>query len=249
MARLDGKVIVITGGARGIGGATAIECARSGAKVVIGDLLEQEAAQTLQAVRAAGGEGLFVRTDVTQEDDCRRLMDAAVEAYGKIDAVITCAGILKGAYTDVDQLNAEIFDQVMQVNVRGTFLAVKHAVRHMRRQGRGVVLCIASGAGVRGPSSSLAYGASKGGVNGFVMTLEPQLARMGIRCHAVCPGNLATPLKLENVADGARARGESPEEAVARARETLGDPAGVGRILTWLCSDDADYMRGNIFTR
>jgi NAD(P)-dependent dehydrogenase (short-subunit alcohol dehydrogenase family) len=196
-----------------------------------------------------GPGDLALAADVTNEDDVKRIYSTTKEEFGRIDVLITCAGILRGAFVEVDQLDAETFDQVMAVNVRGTFLAVKHAVAHMRRHGRGVVLCIASGAGVRGPSSSLAYGASKGGVNGLVLTLEPQLARLGIRCHAICPGALATVLKLENVADQARAHGEPPDEAVSRARQTLGDPAGLARVLAFLASDDADYVRGPIFTR
>lgn len=235
---LEGKVAIITGGASGIGLATARRYDELGARVVVGDVRE-----------TTEGPGLFVRTDVTRERDCRALMGAAVEQYGRLDVLVTCAGILRGAYTSVDALDDEVFRQVIDVNLRGTYLAVKHAVPHLRRAGGGVILCIASGAGVRGPSSSLAYGASKGGVHGLVMTLEPQLAGNGIRVHAICPGGIATPLKLENVADGARARGESPAAAVERARRELGDPDGVARVLAFLASDDASYVRGTVFTR
>lgn len=250
-APLDGKVVVVTGGARGIGGATAEVLAARGARVVIGDLLAQEASATTTRIEKAGGAGIYVETDVTDLRSCEGLMTTAVKRFGGLDALVCCAGILRGAFEQVDVLEDETFQRVIDVNVRGTFLAAKAAVPHLRRRGRGVILMIASGAGVRGASSSLAYGASKGGVNGFGMTLEAHLAPHNIRVNVICPGNLATVLKLENIADGARARGQDPDAAVARAKESgqVGDPMGVARILAFLASDDADYVRGNVFTR
>ena len=93
----------------------------------------------------------------------------------------------------------------------------------------------------------MAYGTSKAAVHGLTYVVQPQLARHNIRVHAICPGGIATPLKLKNVADGARSQGLSPEEAVAKSR--LGDPVGVGKILAWLVSDEADYVRGTVSTR
>lgn len=245
--RLAGKVAVITGGARGIGGATAQLYAQEGAKVVIGDLLAQEAEETLSAIRAANGEATFVRTDVTKEEECAALIEAAVNRYGQLDILVTAAGILRGAWLMIDQLDEATFEQVVDVNLKGTFLCAKHAVRHMRQRGSGVILCISSGAGVRGGSSSVAYGSSKGGVHGLTLVLQPQLEPLGIRVHAICPGSLNTAMKVENVREGAVARGQDPDRAVAEAN--LGDPAGVARILTFLASADADYLRGTVFTR
>ena len=111
------------------------------------------------------------------------------------------------------------------------------------------MILIASGAGVRGGSSSVAYGSSKGGVHGLSLVLAPQLESAGIRVHGICPGSLATELKLDNVADMARIQGKDPVEARAKAARELGDPAGVARLLTFLATDDADYVRGSIFTR
>jgi NAD(P)-dependent dehydrogenase (short-subunit alcohol dehydrogenase family) len=245
--RLEGKVALITGGARGIGGATAQRFASEGAKVVVVDLLEAEGQESVGAIITSGGDALFVKTDVTNEDDCRRAAEAAAQQYGRLDAVVTCAGILQGAYTAIEELDLETFDRVQAVNVRGTFLTVKHAMPHLKRSGGGVVLCISSGAGVRGPSSSIAYGTSKAGVHGLVMTLEPRLSPQRIRVHAICPGNIDTPLKRANVADGARAAGRDVPQALAGAG--LGDPDGVAKVLAFLASDDAAFVRGTIFTR
>jgi NAD(P)-dependent dehydrogenase (short-subunit alcohol dehydrogenase family) len=248
---LAGKVIVVTGGARGIGAATAELVARRGACVVIGDLLAEEGRATAARIESGGGLAAFMHTDVTDYRTTQALMSSAVESYGKLDVLICCAGVLRGAFEPVDVLAEETFQQVMDINVRGTFLCAKSAVPHIRRAGGGVILMIASGAGVRGASSSLAYGASKGGVNGFGMTLEAKLAPENIRVNVICPGSIATTMKLDNIADGARAQGHDPDRAVAVARETgmVGDPFGIARILAFLASSEAGYMRGAIFTR
>ncbi|HUX88018.1 MAG TPA: SDR family oxidoreductase, partial [Chloroflexota bacterium] len=129
----------------------------------------------------------------------------------------------------------------------GSFRMTKAVVPALRRAGRGVIVLIASGAGVRGGSSSVAYGSSKGGVHGLAMVLEQKLGPDGIRVNDVCPGSLDTPLKRQNVIDLAESLGQSPEEALRKAN--LADPRGVGRILAFLASDDADFVRGSIFTR
>ena len=245
--RLDGTVAVITGGARGIGGATALRFGAEGAKVVLGDLLEVEAQETVAAIRAAGGEAHFQKTDVTNEEQCRALSQAAVERYGQLDVIVTCAGVLQGAYTALEDFDLETFERVQDINVRGTFLAVKHAVGHMKQAGSGTVICIASGAGVSGGSSSIAYGTSKAGVHGFVKCIEDQLRRAGIRAHAVCPGSVDTPLKRQNVVDGARVAGRDPEQALASAG--LVDPAGIAAVLAFLASEEGSNVRGTVFTR
>src|SRR5262245_7123694 len=182
--RMQGKVAVVTGGARGIGGATAEALARDGARVVIGDLREPEAQATLGRIAQAGGEAFFVPTDVTDEAAARRVMDSAVERWGRLDVLVHAAGILKGATLPVDALDAAVFDEVIQVNLRGAFLCSKAAAAIMRERGGGVMLLIASGAGVRGGSSSVAYGSSKGGVHGLSLVLAPQLDRKSTRLNS-----------------------------------------------------------------
>ena len=247
--RLDNKVAVITGGSTGIGAATAIEYAKAGAKVVFGDINEEDAQKTLGTIRENGGTAKFQRTDVTIEAEVADLMELADTAFGRMDVLVTSAGVLRGPSVRIDEFEVATFDSVIDVNLKGTFFALKHAVPMMRSSGGGVILCIASGAGVRGGSSSVAYASSKGGVNGLVMTVENQVGGMGIRMHTICPGGLATPLKLGQIAESAKRDGNDPDAAVANARNSLGDPAGVARILTFLVSDAGSYMRGQIFTR
>jgi NAD(P)-dependent dehydrogenase (short-subunit alcohol dehydrogenase family) len=147
----------------------------------------------------------------------------------------------------VDELTTDGWDRTIDVNLRGTFLSAKHAVPALRRAGGGVIVLIASGTGVSEASSMVAYGASKGGVNGLGMTLEAALAPDGIRVNVLCPGNIATPLKLRIVEEQAGVRGDEYllEEQIAR----LGDPEGMARVLGFLVSDAADYVRGAVFTR
>jgi NAD(P)-dependent dehydrogenase (short-subunit alcohol dehydrogenase family) len=244
--RLEGRVAVITGAARGIGAATARVLAEEGAAVVLADTLDADGEGTARSIVESGGRARFVRADVTRRDDCRALVQAAVDAFGRLDVLVCCAGILRGAFQAPEDLEAATFEQVIEVNVKGTFLTVQAAVPHLRARG-GVILLLASGAGVKGPSSSLAYGTSKGGVHGLAMTLEAHLAPHGIRVNDVCPGAIDTDMKRENVRDSARARGADPEETLAQSG--LGDPLGVARILAFLASSDADYVRGTVFTR
>ena len=253
ISRLGGHVAAITGGARGIGGAAARVFARRGERVVLGDVLAEEGEAIAAAIRRVGGEAAFVQTDVRREADCRALVEHAWEAYGRLDSLVCCAGILRGSQVPVDELDGETYGEVLDVNLKGTFFCVKAAVprlragRSVRTTGGGVILLLASGAGVRGPSSSAAYGSSKGGVHGLFLTLEPRLAAQGIRVHDICPGSIDTMMMRHVIEEGARARGQSPDQALAQA--ALGDPEGVARILAFLASPEADYVRGTIFTR
>ena len=246
--RLHDKVIAITGGASGIGGATAVVCAREGARVVIGDISPADGREIVKKIIGAGGEAIFVQTDVTQDADAARLIEQAESSFGRLDVLVTCAGILQGAMVLVENFEETTWDRVLDVNLKGTFLCVKHAVPAIKRAGGGVILFVSSVAGVIRGSSSVAYGASKGGVHGFGLTLM-ELAGESIRVNVVCPGSIDTPLKRTAIADIAEMAGESREDAVSRERPGLGDPEGIGKILAFLASDDADFVRGTVFTR
>lgn len=248
---LQGKVMIITGGAQGIGAATARLCAARGASVVIADINAPDGEQVAASIRASGGDAWFQRVDVRHDNDVRALIERVRERYGRLDVLIAAAGLLKGAYLQPEELSLEDFETVLDVNVKGVFLCVKHAASLLEVSGHGVIIILASGAGVTGPSSSLAYGASKGGVNGLGMTLAHLLAPRGVRVNVVCPGEIATGMKLSVIAAEARRAGRSPEEAIAEAQAQgrLGMPEGVARVIAFLASDEADYVRGTLFTR
>jgi 3-oxoacyl-[acyl-carrier protein] reductase len=246
---LKDRVVIITGGGRGIGAATARVIAAKGGTVVVGDMLEAEGEATAAAILAAGGDAVFVRTDISKAADSARLAAAAVGRYGKLDVLICCAAILQGAALQAEALEEAAFERVLAINVKGTFLTVKAALPYLRKAERGVILLMGSEAGTKIPSSSLAYGASKGGVHGLAMTLEAQLAPHGIRVNEICPSSIATPMRINNLVDRARAAGRDPEQARAEAIKEAGDPEGMANILAFLASADADYVRGTIYTR
>ena len=157
------------------------------------------------------------------------------------------AGVLTGAFKTIEELSEEDWDATLDTNLKGTFLSAKYAAPLLAAAGKSVLLIIASGAGVRGGSSSYAYAASKAGQHGFHYKLEGELGPKGVRLHVICPGGIATPLKLKNIAQGAEATGRDPEEAKRNA--VLGDPMGIARVLAFLASEEGSYVRGTVFTR
>ena len=247
--KLEHTIALITGGATGIGRATAELYGTEGATVVIVDFNESEGRAAVEAIEKAGGRASFFRGDVRCEEEVCTIFKKIHSNFGRLDVVVCSAGILKGARKSIDALLEEDWDITLDTNLKGTFLTIKHAVTLLEKAGNSVLLLISSGAGVRGGSSSYAYAASKGGMYALHYNLESQLSPRGVRVHVVCPGSISTPLKLENVADIAKAEGKDPEEAVAKIRQELGHPIGVARILAFLASKDADYVRGTIFTR
>lgn len=245
--RLKGRKIVITGGATGIGRATALRCAGEGAQVVVVDINATDGRSAQEEIRAEGGQGWFVRTDVTDAVQVASAMETAASHMGGVNGLVAAAGVLHESLVPVDEVPLDEWDLTISVNLRGAFLASKYAVPAMKSSGSGVIVLIASGAGVKGGSSDVAYGASKGGVNGLGMTLEHQLAPDGIRVNVVCPGNISTPLKLGAIEQQVERFGEVADRE--RQIAGLGSPDGVARLLAFLLSDEADYVRGTLFTR
>jgi NAD(P)-dependent dehydrogenase (short-subunit alcohol dehydrogenase family) len=248
MGLLTDRSALIVGGASGIGRAAALRFAAEGAGVLVADRDAAAGESVVREILAAGGRAAFVAVDVTDEDGVRRMVAEAERGFGAFSILLQTAGILRGDFESISELSLETWRQVIDVNLTGTFLCAKHAVPVIERAGGGVLLLLASGAGVRGGSSSLAYGASKGGVNGLGMTLAAQLAPRGIRVHVICPGGVNTPLKRENIRKAALRAGQPPPSDEA-AGAKLVDPEGIARVLVFLASSEGDYAVGNVFTR
>src|SRR5919197_1238708 len=200
MGRLDGKVALISGGARGQGATEAKLFAREGAKLVLGDVLDAEGRQVEAEIRAAGGDATYVHLDVTDEDSWRGAVPTAVNRYGKLDILVNNAGILlrKG----IEEMTVEEWDRTMAINLKGVFLGTKYAIPAMRRAGGGSIINISSTAGLVGsPGGSSAYTATKGGVRLFTKATAIQHAKDNIRCNSVHPGPVETAMLQEALAD------------------------------------------------
>lgn len=240
--RFKDKVVVVTGGASGIGRATALAFAREGARVVVADLNETGGNETARLAKELGGEGVFVRADVTREDDCGRMVQTAVDRFGRLDVLFNNAGIPM-APTPAEAIPTELFDRVLAVNVRGVFLGCRYAIPVMRAQGRGVIINTASTAGIRPRPGMLAYAASKGAVITLTKALALELAPYGIRVNAVAP--VATDTPMLPVFFGTA----NPEEARRKFLESiplgrLNTPEDVAAAVLFLASDEAAMITG-----
>ena len=240
MGRLDGKVALISGGARGQGAAEAKMFAREGAKVVFGDVLDDEGKQVEAEIAEAAGEALYVHLDVTSEADWRAAVDTAVSRYGRLNLLVNNAGIVlrKG----IEDTTAEEWDRVMAVNSKGVFLGTKHAIPAMRQAGGGSIVNISSTAGLVGSGQGLAaYSATKGSVRLFTKSTAIQHAQDNIRCNSVHPGPIDTPMLREAWDDPNRR-----EERITRVPlGRIGTTEDIAYGVLFLSSDEASFMTGS----
>jgi cyclopentanol dehydrogenase len=238
--RLENKVALISGGARGQGAAEARLFAREGARVVIGDVLEEEGRQVEAEINETGGECLFVSLDVTSEENWKEAVATAVARFGKLDILVNNAGIFK--LGRVEETSQELWDEVMEINAKGVFLGTKCAIPEMRRAGGGSIINISSVAGLIGTQYSAAYGASKGAVRLFTKSAAVQYARDGIRVNSIHPGVIETPMTAPNLL----ATEESRQHSIARhPLGRLGRPEDVAHGALFLASDESSYMTGS----
>jgi NAD(P)-dependent dehydrogenase (short-subunit alcohol dehydrogenase family) len=241
--RLEGKVAVITGGARGFGRAAARLFASEGAAVVIGDLLDDEAAEVTAGIKSQGGRASFVHTDVTKPADVERLVQHAEHTYGKLDIAIANVGILIPlAVEDYDEAQ---YDAQMDVNVKGAWLICKYALPAMRRNGKGAIVMTASGAALRGTRMGPLYSASKAAVMMLAKSTALSVAREGIRVNVIAPGPVATDLcPTSGIDPVAFAEQTAPNVPMGR----LGEPDEIARGMLFLASDEASWVTGTVLS-
>ncbi|MET0851246.1 MAG: glucose 1-dehydrogenase [Candidatus Rokuibacteriota bacterium] len=241
MGKLDGKVALISGGARGQGAAEAETFTREGARVVFGDVRDDEGKKVAAAIQAAGGDAVYVHLDVASERDWQAAVKTAVDRYGRLDILVNNAGIVIPR-VPIEERTVEEWDRVMAVNARGVFLGTKHAIPAMRRAGGGSIVNISSVAGIgQSLHQEPAYAASKGAVRIFTKVTASQHAKDKIRCNSVHPGPVDTDMLHSAMPD--------PEVLRRRMeRVPLGRMGRVDEIVTlvlYLASDDSAWVTGS----
>ena len=238
--RLQGKVAIITGGARGQGAAEARMFTREGAKVVFGDVLDDEGRQVEAEIAAAGGEAVYVRLDVTDEESWREAVGTAVSRFGKVDILVNNAGI--ASWNAGDDATVEKWDRIMEINAKGVFLGTKAVVPAMRDAGGGSIVNISSISGMVGQTNiHPGYNASKGAVRILTKSTAVQHAGEGIRCNSIHPGPVKTPMTERSWSN--------PEWLEATQRRTpLGryaEPDEIAYGVLFLASDESSFMTGS----
>ena len=237
--RLEGKVALISGGARGQGAVEAKLFASEGASVVIGDILDDAGRQVEAEIAESGGNATYVHLDVTSESQWNDAVSAAVERYGKLDILVNNAGILIRA--GVEDTTEEDWDRIMDINGKGVFLGTKAAIPAMREAGGGSIINISSIAGMQGSPGATAYSATKGAVRILTKSTAVQYAKEGIRCNSVHPGLIYTDMTRDTL--------DTPEgEREWRARVPMGHigvAEDVAKGVLFLASDESSYMTGS----
>jgi NAD(P)-dependent dehydrogenase (short-subunit alcohol dehydrogenase family) len=233
----DGKSVVITGAASGIGRATAELLGSLGARVVVADVSEDAGQATVSAIVSAGGEASFVHCDVTDADSVQAMVDHSVQTYGGLDLAVNNAGIAH-APMDLHELPVEQFDQVIAVDLRGTFLCLRAELAVMVGAGHGVIVNMASNAGTKNAPNMAAYTAAKHGVVGLTKNAALQYARRNIRVNAICPGTILT--------EGLAAYPEENQKEWGNLMPMgrLGTPLEIAQTIAFLLSDQSSFVTG-----
>jgi NAD(P)-dependent dehydrogenase (short-subunit alcohol dehydrogenase family) len=237
---LEGKVGLVTGGTSGIGRDTAVLFAKAGAKVVIAGRRELEGQETIELVRAAGGDGLFVKADVSKAPEVESLIQKTVERFGRLDVAFNNAGI-EGVWVPIIKQTEEDWDRTIEINLKGVWLCLKYEIRQMLKQGGGgAIVNMASIGGLVGFAGAAAYSASKHGVMGLTKAAALENARSRIRINAVCPGAIDTPLSDRVFGAPTVHKYVLSCHPIGR----FGKPAEIAEAVVWMCSDRASFMTG-----
>jgi 3alpha(or 20beta)-hydroxysteroid dehydrogenase len=240
VGRLDGKVALITGGARGMGKSHARHFVAEGARVVLGDVLDERGAQVAASL---GGSGRYVHHDVTSEADWAAAVTAALDAFGRLDVLVNNAGVLR--FAPITDMPLADFRQVLEVNAVGCWLGMKAVIGPMTAAGGGSIINISSIEGFTGAAGLSAYSASKFAVRGMTKAAASELGHLGIRVNSVHPGGVMTRMVLEQAGVSGHADGANFLQSMPLAR--FAEPVEISRLVAYLASDDASYSTGSEF--
>jgi NAD(P)-dependent dehydrogenase (short-subunit alcohol dehydrogenase family) len=239
-SELEGKVGLVTGGTSGIGRESAVLFAKAGAKVVVAGRREAEGSETIELVRAAGGDGLFVKADVSKAAEVEALIQKVVERFGRLDVAFNNAGI-EGVWVPIIRQTEEDWDRTIDINLKGVWLCLKYEIRQMLKQGgSGAIVNMASVTGLVGSAGAAAYSASKHGVIGLTKSAALETAKTGIRVNAVCPAVIETPMGERLFGVPAVHKYVVGCHPIGR----LGRPTEIAEAVVWMCSDRASFMTG-----
>jgi NAD(P)-dependent dehydrogenase (short-subunit alcohol dehydrogenase family) len=240
MIDFAGKVAIVTGGTAGIGRAAAIAYAQQGAKVVVAGRRFEAGQETVRLIKAAGGEALFIQTDVTEETDVKTMVDRTVSVFGRLDMAFNNAGVFGESAVLTEQTDDD-YDRIMTANVKGVWLCMKYEIAQMLKQGSGSIVNTSSILGVVAMAGVPLYTASKYAVQGLTKAVALQYAKSGIRINAVGPGAIATDM-LE-IATGGQDEAKA-YMAGLHPMGRVGQPAEVANAVLWLSSDAASFVTG-----
>ncbi len=236
--RLEGKVALITGGASGMGKVASQLFANEGAKVVLTDVSDEAGRSAADEI---GSNALFVHADVSKEADARAMVDAAVERFGRLDVLYNNAGVMLDADGSVDTTDESVWDRTLAINVKGVAFGCKFGVPAMIASGGGSIINVASFVAWLGAATSqTAYTASKGAVLAMTREIAVEYARKGVRCNALCPGPIETPLLMALLSDEQKKQRRFVHIPMGR----LGQSEEVAKAALFLASDDSSYMTG-----
>lgn len=246
--RFEGKTIIVTGAAGGIGRATVERLAREGAQIVAVDLKQSQLDEALALATSVGVEAIAVGADVSDASDVQRYVDEAVTRFGGVDALFNNAGI-EGSVVPMEEYPVDVFEKVMSVNVTGVFLGIKHVIPALRARGGGAIVNNSSVAGLTGNPFISAYVASKHAVIGLTRSAAQAYGAEGIRTNAICPSPVETRM-MRSLEKGISA--ENPEEVKQMMESRIpvgryGTPEEVAALVAFLCSDDAKFINGGIY--
>jgi NAD(P)-dependent dehydrogenase (short-subunit alcohol dehydrogenase family) len=238
---MEGKIAVVTGAGSGIGRAVAVMFAREGAKVVCANRNEKDGEETLRQIHEAGGDGLYVKTDVRKKEDIKNLLAAALERYGGVSTLFNCAGVLVHApfleHTDDD------IAKVFETNFRGYFWTMREFLPELVKHGHSSITNVASISVMKPETNAYMYGAMKAGIDKMTRDLTREFSPQGVRLNVICPGPVQTNLTPQYVRESVEIQQEIIRTTCPVGR--LGEPDDIAYAAVWLCSDEADWVTGS----